>query len=182
MLQCPWVSKCGGYKYGGSGGDGNVAGAMHLARHSFAEGGDSKVSGDGGGVGIARSLSTSVSGGRDIEVYGRIVILAPMVVVSVEGGVLTTHPACRPSLVSCLLLLGESLLSVAVTHGQSLEVLPSLPAVSESGSHVTAVVSGLLYSATVVVSGVSKVGTPVHILAHGGFEAHGVLSGLTLPI
>nr|GEX48383.1 hypothetical protein [Tanacetum cinerariifolium] len=47
---------------------------------------DSEVSGDGGGVGMARSLSTSASGGRDIEVYGRIVILAPVVAMSVEGG------------------------------------------------------------------------------------------------
>nr|GFD08032.1 hypothetical protein [Tanacetum cinerariifolium] len=59
---------------------------MHLARHSFTDGGDSEVSGDGGGVGMAKSLSTSASGGRDIEVCGQIVILAPMVVVSVEGG------------------------------------------------------------------------------------------------
>nr|GEZ83564.1 reverse transcriptase domain-containing protein [Tanacetum cinerariifolium] len=60
-------------------------------------------------------------------------------------------PACRPSLVSCLSLLGESLLFVTVAHGQSLGVLPSLSAVSESGSNVTAVVSGSVYSATVDV-------------------------------
>nr|GFD35112.1 hypothetical protein [Tanacetum cinerariifolium] len=35
---------------------------------------------------IARSLSTSTSGGRDMEVCGRIVILAAVVAVSVEGG------------------------------------------------------------------------------------------------
>nr|GEV44626.1 hypothetical protein [Tanacetum cinerariifolium] len=63
---------------GGSGGDGNVAGAVHLARRSPAEGGDSEVSGDGDGVGMARSLTTFVSGGRDMEVCGRIVILAPV--------------------------------------------------------------------------------------------------------
>nr|GEZ97319.1 hypothetical protein [Tanacetum cinerariifolium] len=40
----------------------------------------------------------------------------------------------------------------------SLGVLPSLSAVSKSGSHVTAVVSGSVYFATVVVSGVSEVG------------------------
>nr|GEX75478.1 hypothetical protein [Tanacetum cinerariifolium] len=56
----------------------------------------------------------------------------------------------------------------------------SLSVVSESGSHVTVVVSGSVYSATVAVSGVSEAGTPVHILAHGGSKAHGVLSGLTL--
>nr|GEY76833.1 hypothetical protein [Tanacetum cinerariifolium] len=60
-------------------------------------------------------------------------------------------------------------------------VLPSLSALSESGSHVTAAVSGSMYSATVAVSSVSEAGTPVHTLAHGGSEAHGVLSGLTLP-
>nr|GEV24406.1 hypothetical protein [Tanacetum cinerariifolium] len=76
---------------------------------------------------------------------------------------------------------GESLLSVTVAHGQSFRVLPSLSAVSESGSHVTAAVSGSVYSATVAVSGVSEVGTPVHTLTHEGSEAHGVLSGLTLP-
>nr|GFD57364.1 hypothetical protein [Tanacetum cinerariifolium] len=68
----------GGYKDGGSGGDGNAAGAVHLAGRSPVEGGNSEVSGDGDGVGMARSLSTSASGGRDIEVYGRIVILPPV--------------------------------------------------------------------------------------------------------
>nr|GEV23516.1 hypothetical protein [Tanacetum cinerariifolium] len=96
--------------------------------------------------------------------------------------VLTTRPACRPSLVSCLSSLEESLLSVTIAHGQSLRVLPSLSATSESGSHVTVAVSGLVYSATVVVPGVSEVGTPVHIPARGASEAHDVLSGLTLLI
>nr|GEU97399.1 hypothetical protein [Tanacetum cinerariifolium] len=71
----------------------------------------------------------------------------------------------------------ESLPSVTVADDQSLRVLPSLSAASESGSHVTAAVSGSVYSATVAVSGVSEVGTPVHILARGGSEAHDVLSG-----
>nr|GFB04253.1 hypothetical protein [Tanacetum cinerariifolium] len=71
---------------------------------------------------------------------------------------------------------------MTVAHGQSLRVLPSLPIVSESGSHVTAAVSGLVYSATVAVSGVSEAGTPVHTLANRGSEAHGVLSVLTLLI
>ncbi|GKG08712.1 hypothetical protein Tco_0334544 [Tanacetum coccineum] len=53
---------------GGNGGGGNAAdGAMHLARRSPAEGGDSEMGGDGDGVVMARSLSTSASGGRDIE-------------------------------------------------------------------------------------------------------------------
>nr|GEY28506.1 hypothetical protein [Tanacetum cinerariifolium] len=86
VLTSSKVVGCGGYKDGGSGGDGNAAGAMHLAKRSPAEGGDSEVSGDGDGVGMARSLSTSASGGRDMEVCGRIVILAPVVVVSVKGG------------------------------------------------------------------------------------------------
>nr|GFA36868.1 hypothetical protein [Tanacetum cinerariifolium] len=94
--------------------------------------------------------------------------------------VLTTQPACRPSFVLCLSLLEESLLSVTVAHGQSLEFLPSLSAVPESGSHVTDVVFGSVYSATVAVSGVSEAGTPMHTLAHGGSEAHDVLSGSTL--
>nr|GFD56002.1 hypothetical protein [Tanacetum cinerariifolium] len=40
------LSTCDGYENGGSGGDSNAAGAVHLARRSPAEGGDSKVSGD----------------------------------------------------------------------------------------------------------------------------------------
>nr|GFC85610.1 hypothetical protein [Tanacetum cinerariifolium] len=39
---------------------------MHLARHSPTEGGDSEVSGDGSRGGMARSLSTSASDGRDM--------------------------------------------------------------------------------------------------------------------
>nr|GFC37896.1 hypothetical protein [Tanacetum cinerariifolium] len=66
--------------------------------------------------------------------------------------------------------------------GWSLRVFPSLSAASKSGSHVTAAVSGSVYSATVAVHGVPEVGTPMHILARGGSEAHDALSGLTLPI
>nr|GEX28492.1 hypothetical protein [Tanacetum cinerariifolium] len=69
-----------------------------------------------------------------------------------------------------------------IADGQSLRVLPSLCAASESGSHATVYVSGLVYSTTVAVPVVPEVGTPVHILARGGSEAHDVLSGLTLPI
>ncbi|GKB72109.1 hypothetical protein Tco_0933521, partial [Tanacetum coccineum] len=50
---------CGGYEC--------VDGAVHLARRSLAEGGDSEIGGDGDGVDMARSLSTSASGGRDME-------------------------------------------------------------------------------------------------------------------
>nr|GFA93265.1 hypothetical protein [Tanacetum cinerariifolium] len=64
---------------------------------------------------------------------------------------------------------------MTVAHGQSLGVLLSLCAVSESGSHVTDAVSGSVYSTTVAVSGA---GTPVHTLAHGGSEAHGSLGVL----
>ncbi|GKF52703.1 hypothetical protein Tco_0159613, partial [Tanacetum coccineum] len=83
------------YRDGGSGGsqgddDGGkgsecVCGAVHLTRRSLAEGGDSEIGGDGDGVVMVRSLSTSASGGRDMEVWGRSVILAP-IVMSVEGG------------------------------------------------------------------------------------------------
>nr|GEU54757.1 hypothetical protein [Tanacetum cinerariifolium] len=52
---------------GTGGGDECAYGAVHLARRSPAEGSDSEVSGDGGGVGMARNLSTSASGGRDME-------------------------------------------------------------------------------------------------------------------
>ncbi|GKF20946.1 hypothetical protein Tco_0069584, partial [Tanacetum coccineum] len=37
-------------------------GAVHLARRFPAEGGDSEICGDGDGVVMARSLSTSASG------------------------------------------------------------------------------------------------------------------------
>ncbi|GKB72979.1 hypothetical protein Tco_0934391 [Tanacetum coccineum] len=49
------------------GGDECADGAVHLARRSLTEGGDSEVSGDGGRVGMARSLSISASGGKDIK-------------------------------------------------------------------------------------------------------------------
>ncbi|GKB08448.1 hypothetical protein Tco_0836732, partial [Tanacetum coccineum] len=55
--------------------------------------------------------------------------------------VLTTRPACRPSLASCLSSLGESLLSVPDTYDQYLEALPSQPAASRSESHVPGDVS-----------------------------------------
>nr|GEW52759.1 hypothetical protein [Tanacetum cinerariifolium] len=58
------VVACG--RGGGNGGDGNAAGAMHLARCSPANDGDSEASGDGDGVGMARSLSTSASDGKDM--------------------------------------------------------------------------------------------------------------------
>ncbi|GKG55918.1 hypothetical protein Tco_0574812, partial [Tanacetum coccineum] len=35
------------------------------------EGGGSEIGGDGDGVVMARSLSTSASGGRDMKVWGR---------------------------------------------------------------------------------------------------------------
>ncbi|GKA91323.1 hypothetical protein Tco_0813193 [Tanacetum coccineum] len=68
----------GMYRDGGSGGSGDdgsnsdgigggdecAGGAMHIARRSPAEGGDSEIGGDGDGVVMARSLSTSASGSR----------------------------------------------------------------------------------------------------------------------
>ncbi|GKA89900.1 hypothetical protein Tco_0811712, partial [Tanacetum coccineum] len=79
-----WSTGGGMYRDGGScgsGGDGNAAvtaltracveailsEAVHLAMRSPVEGGDSEIGDDGDGVGMARSLSTSASGGRDIE-------------------------------------------------------------------------------------------------------------------
>ncbi|GKD12415.1 hypothetical protein Tco_1196822 [Tanacetum coccineum] len=53
---------------GTGGGDECADGAMHLARRSPAKGGDSDIGGDGDGVVMARSLSTSAFGGRDMEV------------------------------------------------------------------------------------------------------------------
>ncbi|GKG41637.1 hypothetical protein Tco_0473388, partial [Tanacetum coccineum] len=55
--------------------------------------------------------------------------------------VLTTWPACHPSLASCLSSHGESLISVLGAYGQSLEALPSQPAASGSESHVPGAVS-----------------------------------------
>nr|GFA79887.1 hypothetical protein [Tanacetum cinerariifolium] len=69
---------------------------------------------------------------------------------------------------------------MTVAHGQSLRVLPSLSVVSESGSHVTDVVTRSAYPATVVMSGVSQAGTPMHTLAHGGSKAYDVLYGSTI--
>nr|GEX83625.1 hypothetical protein [Tanacetum cinerariifolium] len=80
------------------------------------------------------------------------------------------------------MMIRDSNVSSWLSYGQSLRVLPSLSTASESGSHATAAVSGSVYSTTVVVPGVPEVGTPVHILARGGSEAHNVLSGLTLLI
>ncbi|GKB53383.1 hypothetical protein Tco_0904136, partial [Tanacetum coccineum] len=67
--------------------------------------------------------------------------------------VLTTRPACRPSLASCLSSLGESLPSVPDPYGQSLEALPSQTAASGT------------------VSDMHGAETRVHIPAHGGSEA-----------
>ncbi|GJZ14849.1 hypothetical protein Tco_0550526 [Tanacetum coccineum] len=48
--------------------------------------------------------------------------------------VLTTRPACHPSLISCLSSYGESLSSVPEAYGQSLEALPSQLVASRSES------------------------------------------------
>ncbi|GKG27705.1 hypothetical protein Tco_0406032, partial [Tanacetum coccineum] len=88
-----WSADGGMYRDGGSGGsvgadDGSngdgigsgdkcKGGAMLLTRRSPAEGGDSKIGGYGDGVVMARSLSTSAFSGRDMEVCGWTVILAP---------------------------------------------------------------------------------------------------------
>ncbi|GKE72533.1 hypothetical protein Tco_1534574, partial [Tanacetum coccineum] len=55
--------------------------------------------------------------------------------------VLTTWPACHPSLALCLSSHGESLLYMPDAYGQSLEALPSQPAAFGSESHVPGAVS-----------------------------------------
>ncbi|GJX63989.1 hypothetical protein Tco_0298332 [Tanacetum coccineum] len=85
--------------------------------------------------------------------------------------VLTTRPACQPSLTSCLSSLGESLPSVPDAYGQSLEALLSQPAVSGSESHIPGVVSEEEYLVTVAVSDEHGAKTHVHIPAHSGSEA-----------
>ncbi|GJZ52918.1 hypothetical protein Tco_0607803 [Tanacetum coccineum] len=57
----------GGNGDGTGGGDECAGGAINLARRSPTKGGDSEIGGDGDGVVMARSLSTSASGGRDAE-------------------------------------------------------------------------------------------------------------------
>ncbi|GKD51016.1 hypothetical protein Tco_1279992 [Tanacetum coccineum] len=92
----------GGGKYsddgrGGNGGDGcsgcdddgSAGAAKHLARRFSIEGGDSELSGDGGGGGKARSLSTFSSDEKCIGTSGRIDILAVVRYVSGDGGVAT---------------------------------------------------------------------------------------------
>nr|GEV12998.1 hypothetical protein [Tanacetum cinerariifolium] len=73
------------------------------------------------------------------------------------------------SLPGCPALLG-------CPYGQSLGALPFLSDASESGSHATAAMSGSVYSATLAMPGVPEVGTPVHILARGGYKAHDILA------
>ncbi|GJR00599.1 hypothetical protein Tco_0523583 [Tanacetum coccineum] len=51
----------------GKEGDGCTGGSVSLARRSPADGGDNEVSGESGGVGNARSLSTSAVDGRDTD-------------------------------------------------------------------------------------------------------------------
>ncbi|GJW53967.1 hypothetical protein Tco_0098052 [Tanacetum coccineum] len=76
--------------------------------------------------------------------------------------VLTTRPACQPSLASCLLSLGESLPSVFDAYSQSLKALLSQPAASGSESHVPGAVSEEKYPVTVAVS--DEHGAKTHML------------------
>ncbi|GJZ92407.1 hypothetical protein Tco_0664472 [Tanacetum coccineum] len=55
--------------------------------------------------------------------------------------VLTTQPACHPSLASCLSSHRESLAIMPDVYVQSLEALLSQPAASGSESHVPGAVS-----------------------------------------
>ncbi|GKE92971.1 hypothetical protein Tco_1574066, partial [Tanacetum coccineum] len=86
--------------------------------------------------------------------------------------VLTTRPACPPSLVSCLSSLRESLPSVPYVYGQSLKALPSQSAASGSESHVPGAVA---------VSDVPRSRTRMHTPAHGGSKAHNELPDSILP-
>ncbi|GJR79796.1 hypothetical protein Tco_0150581 [Tanacetum coccineum] len=89
---------------------------------------------------------------------------------------LTTRPACQPSLASCLSSLRESLPSVPDAYGQSLEALLSQPAASGSESHVPGTVSEEEYPVTIAVSDEYGAETRVHIPAHGRSEAQNGLS------
>ncbi|GJW05707.1 hypothetical protein Tco_1568130 [Tanacetum coccineum] len=60
---------------------------------------------------------------------------------SAAPDVLTTQPACHSSLVSCLSSLRESLPYVPGAYGQTLEALPSQPAVSGNESHIPGALS-----------------------------------------
>ncbi|GKE87712.1 hypothetical protein Tco_1565187 [Tanacetum coccineum] len=85
--------------------------------------------------------------------------------------VLTTRPACRPSLALCLSSHGESLPSVPDAYGQSLEALLSWPAASKSESYVPDVVSEREYPAVVAVSDVPGDGSRMHTHDHDGSKA-----------
>nr|GEY74938.1 hypothetical protein [Tanacetum cinerariifolium]GEZ45295.1 hypothetical protein [Tanacetum cinerariifolium] len=93
---------------------------------------------------------------------------------------LTTRPACHPSLVSCLSSLRESLPSVPDAYGQSLEALLSYPDASESESHVPGVVSEYEYPAAIAVSNVPGSRTRAHTPSYGGSEARNKLPDLIL--
>ncbi|GJX66122.1 hypothetical protein Tco_0300465 [Tanacetum coccineum] len=71
----------------GNGDDGSAGAAKHRARRFSAVGGDNEMSGDGGGVGKARSLSTSSLYGNSTGVLGRIDILAVVRCAGGDGGV-----------------------------------------------------------------------------------------------
>nr|GFC85612.1 hypothetical protein [Tanacetum cinerariifolium] len=108
----------------GNGGDGNAAGVVHLARRSPKEGADSEVSSDGDGVGMARSLSTSASGRKDMAAWSRTIILAPVVAVSVEGGGMTGYVSSGRKKSS----------SVGITTAESVEAKCSSSSSSSSSS------------------------------------------------
>nr|GEU92428.1 hypothetical protein [Tanacetum cinerariifolium] len=65
LLRIPSLWSTGGGMCRG-GGSGDASRAVHLARRSPAEGGDSEASGDGDGVGMAKSLLASASSGNDM--------------------------------------------------------------------------------------------------------------------
>ncbi|GJZ65896.1 hypothetical protein Tco_0622592 [Tanacetum coccineum] len=69
------------------------------------------------------------------------VSLATNLLSSAALAVLTTRPACPPSLILCLSSLGESLPSMPYVYSQSLKALSSQSVASGSESYVPGVVS-----------------------------------------
>ncbi|GJU10401.1 hypothetical protein Tco_1132797 [Tanacetum coccineum] len=92
--------------------------------------------GDGVSMGTEEIQGWVCSGRGGLRIDGVDIELS-----SVALAVLTTQPACHPSLASCLSSHGESILSVHDAYGQSFEALSSQPAASGSESHIPGVVS-----------------------------------------
>ncbi|GJY05965.1 hypothetical protein Tco_0371905 [Tanacetum coccineum] len=72
---------------------------------------------------------------------GGVFVLVSLQLSSAALAVLTTRPACPPSLILCLSSLRESLSSVPYVYGQSLKDMPSQSAASRSESYIPGDVS-----------------------------------------